>query len=243
MKNGIVVPTHPKDFHWTEQLLRSAKEEEIILVFSSEEDKKAFSFDCKSIVVGNKPDNIESVATFKKLKALEILHKDYDYLATIDTECMFLKTTTPYLKDIWNNNCIVANCSISGADIIKQCLIDTNVKDYPYSNNLYFWFNDIQVYPTSLVSEFLEWCPKNIKLASFDYLLFGIFMITKHNHNLKLIKGVENFGIIENLTKYPDIYPLVKETNWSPYFPGVEKYDNVKILFHLDRYPLGDIKL
>lgn len=244
MKNGIIIPTHPDYFHWTEQMLASAQNENIILVFSSKEDQDNLKHDCRSIVVPPKPNNYESVVAYKKIKALSLLYKEYDYLATMDTEILFLRPTTPHLKSIWDNNCIIANCSLKGATIINQCLEDLNLKDYPYSTNLYYWFNEIQVYPTYLVQEFLDWLPSNIRNLSFDYLLFSIFMITKHNHELKLIKGISNYSIIEDYFEKPEFHYLAEKVNWSTYFSGVEKLDNIKVLFHLDRVPLPkDFKL
>lgn len=242
--NGIIVPTHPKDFHWTEQLLKSAgPEENIILIFSSEEDYQQFKLPCNYIIVPPKPNHIESVATYKKLEALSQLYDKYDYLATMDTEAIFLKPVTPHLESIWENNCLVGNSTEHGVIFIESCLRDVNI-NYPLPTNTYYWFNEIQVYPTNLIPEFMKWLPQFIHDCSFDYLLFTIFMITNNNHKLRILNGHSYQGIIEDLgmDRYSHNRHFAAEVNWSTWFPGVEKLDNIKILFHLDRFPIqGDL--
>lgn len=235
--NGIIIPTYPKDFHWAHRLFDSAtSEENMIFVFSSANDRKLFRRDCNYIVVPPKPKSIEAYPIYKKLEALRQLHHKYEYLTTLDSECLFLKPTTPYLKDIWDNNCLVANRCKAGHEYINQCLDDLKITDYPLDKNLYFWFNDIQVYPTSLIPEFLDWLPKKISFNSFDYLLFGIFMITKYNHPLRILDAdTDKESIVEKMGDYPQHYDLLKQVNWSTWFPGVEKYNNLKMLYHLDR--------
>lgn len=238
--NGIIVPTHPRDFHWTEQLLKSAgPEEHIILIFSSEEDYQSFKLSCDYLIVPPKPHYIESIVTYKKLKALSLLHDKYDYLATIDTESIFLKPLTPFLKDIWDNNCLVGNVSYFGEYIIEDCLKNIKI-NYPLPTNIYYWFNEIQVYPTKLIPDFINWLPKFINHYSFDYLLFTIFMITNNNHKLRMLNGHSYYSLIEDLglDYYSYNRHLAAEVNWSPWFPGIEKFDNIKILFHLDRFPI-----
>jgi hypothetical protein len=243
MKNGIIVPTHPKDFHWTYQLLDSASdEEEIIVIFSCEEDYLKFERVCKFLIAPKKPDYIESNPTYKKLYALSKLYKDYEYLATIDTECIFLKPTTPYLEEIWNGNCFIANKSIEGNRFIESCLEDLGIANYPYETNLYFWFNEIQIYPCSLIPQFLAWIfGKDIHKNSFDYLMFGIFMIMEKGQKLKILDcGEENIkdGVIEDMNLYVNCRDLVKEVNWSSWFMGIQEFDNIKMLLHLDRYAI-----
>lgn len=237
--NGIIVPTHLHHFHFTYNLLKSAsQEEEIILIFSSEEEYKQFEMPCKYLIIENNQDKIHSAATFKKLKALEILADKYDYLATIDTETIFLRPVTPHLKEIWDNNCFVANFSRRGHEIIEECIKTLNI-DYKLDPNLYFWFNDIPVYKTSYIREFLDYLPEVIYYYSFDHMLFTIFMMEKHNQQLKIINGMPEYSIIEELSleQNASMRYLAGKTNWSTYFNGVEKLDNIKMLFHLDRYP------
>jgi hypothetical protein len=237
--NGIIVPTCPRDYHWAYQLLDSAgPEENIIFIFSSVRDKNDFKRTCNYLIVPPKTPFIEAPPIYKKLTALRMLHDKYEYLSTLDSESLFLKPTTPYLKEIWDNNCLVANKSGNGDFFINQCLSDLGINDYPLDKNLYWWFNDIQVYPTKLIPEFLDWLPKKISFNSFDYLLFGIFLITKYNHQLRILDAfTERESVIERMCCHPEHRELVKQVNWSSWFPGVEKYDNLKMLFHLDRCP------
>ena len=238
--NGIIVPTCPKDFHWTYGLLDSAERfnENVIVVFSSEQERIDFNRSCNHIVVGPKPDRIESWTTYKKLEALARLCDQYDYLATIDTESVFIRPCTTELKSIWDGNCFVANNTTHcGSQFVESCLKDLNTAtdtvNYPYDTNLFCWFNEIQVYPTELIMPFLNWLTKGIiHLASFDYLLFSIFMITKRGHKFRILDCSTPCAVIEGLAHLPQHQHLVSQVYWSVWFPGVETVPSKKILFH-----------
>lgn len=247
MKNAIIVPTHQKDFHWTYDLLMSASDKEhIIIVVDSEDDKIVFdrkvTWNCEceyTFLIAPPYENLYgwSTPTYKKIRGLAYAIDKFDYVATIDTESLFLKPVCPELKTIWDNNCLVCNESTQGHNYIESCLKDLGLDKFHYSTNYYWWFNDIQVYPTNLIQEFLHWLPKRISPKSFDYLMFGIFMVEVKKHKLRMIDGISHDGLIEELPLHMDMVEQVSQVNWSTWFPGVEKYENIKMLFHLDRFP------
>ena len=201
------------------------------------------------IISSDKPENINSIITHKKLDALKRLYHKYEYLAVIDAECLFLRPTTPYLKDIWDKNCFVANSSCLGSEYIIHCLQDMKINNYPYDVNFYYWFNEMQVYPSYLIPEFLSWIGKsNIHIYSFDYLLFTVFMIMNHGHKLRVIESPCKAlnGLAEELgadKQAPYRRDIVKHIHWSTWFDGIEEFENIKMVFHLDRYPIKRQKL
>lgn len=244
MTNAIVVPTYPKDFHWTYKLLDTAsKDENIILVFGSEDERKAFSHPFTNVAKIVAPQqNVWSIPTYKKTFGIMRAQQwGLDYVATIDTEAVFLQPTTPKLEEIWKKNPFVANyySDSYNRNYIYECLqckrLDP-ISDYPYPTNLYYWFNDIQVYPCKLVMPFLEWLPTELPHYCYDYLMFGLYMITQHDHELRILDAKVDYGVVEDMPKHQQHAHFLSDVHWSPYFKGVEKYDNLLMYFHLDRY-------
>lgn len=239
--NCIMIPTHPKDYHYVYDLLDTATEEEnIVIVFSSLADKNQFrhKFKCRAIIVDlNSSEDRNNYITRKKLKGLEAIYKDYEYIAVIDSECKFLRPTTPHLGEIWKKNCLLANHSDLGGNLMSKVagLCGITLRD-----GLYPWFNDIPVYKTSILPGFLPWAWSKreamMDYNSFDYLLFCLYCRFVLGLEWRVFGSGDKsiYGLTEG-ERWAQNGQLLMDTHWS--IPVFNWYpENIKMLFHLDRY-------
>lgn len=242
----ILVPTHPGHFHWARQLLDSATEaENICLGFSNEADARTFShpFPYRVCIIDPIVDEHNGTFTFinrKKFNLLRKLQHDYDYIACIDDEAVFLRPMTPHLKDLWDANSFLASHSIDGKKIMDTCY---RLCGYESPDDLYPWFNSPPIYKTDSLPGFFTWLDArdpevhNCGVA-FDFLLYSIYW----RMELKLPWRVLGPNVTKwhGLVEHPEWHrhtDLHNQVAWSTYFPGVENHENIKMLFHLDRYP------
>jgi hypothetical protein len=242
MSNLIIVPVYPPDFHWVTKLLDSASPlENIALGFSNQNDASSFqhSFPFK-ILISNVLEGEIGFVGKKKLSLIKQVYANYDYIAIIDAECKFLQPVTIALEEIWNSNCFVANHSVDGARIMKEL---TGPCGYEYNEDLYPWFNCIPIYKVELLPGFFNWLDsrKDIldSLSGFDFLLFAVYCKYELNIPWKVLEGHAWHGLVENGDEWkkPENKHLLSQVVWSTYQEDIEKYPNIKMLFHLDRYP------
>jgi hypothetical protein len=244
MPNLIIVPVYPPDFHWATKLLDSAStSENIALGFSNQNDANSFqhSFPFKTLI-SNVPDEESGFVTKKKLSLLKQAQPNYDYIAIIDAECQFLKPVTNSLEEIWDSNCFVANCSIDGARIMKEL---GEACGYKHNDNLYPWFNCIPIYKSNLLPDFFNWLDARKEVVStrfgFDFLLFSLYCRYELNMPWKVLDGNAWHGLVENGDEWkkPENQHLLDQVVWSTYQKDIENRSNIKMLFHLDRYPIA----
>lgn len=245
MANIVLVPIHPPHFHWAKKLLDSAGElENIGLIFSTKEDASNFShpFPYRSIIVDPIPDDRKFAYIHnKKLNAVKQLQKEYDFISVIDAEAIFIKPTTPYLGDIWNRNCFLGNHSVDGARITSKI---AKLCGYNNDDDLYIWFNEIPVYKTSLLSGFFEWLSARENVLkdpeAFDFLLFAIYCKFELGMTWRVL-GTHYDKAWHSIKEDPqkdNFTHLINESSWNTYYPGISNNKNIKIIFHLDRYPM-----
>lgn len=241
--NLIIVPVYPPHFHWATQLLDSASpSENIALGFSNQNDANCFhhSFPFKTLI-SNVSDSESGFISKKKLDLLKQAYHDYDYVAITDAECKFLQPVTPFLEEIWNDNCFVTNHSTDGSRIMKE------IKDscgYEHNDDLYPWFNCIPIFKSELLPNFFDWLDKRKNILNspwgFEFLLFAVYCRYELNMPWKVLEGQAWHGLIENADrcKKPENKHLLNQVMWSTYQKDIDKYPNIKMLFHLDRYPI-----
>ncbi len=241
--NLIIIPIHPPHFHLATALLDSASpSENIALGFSNLNEANSFnhSFPFKIMVSSIHPSEGGFVSK-KKLDLLKQVYSKYKYIAIIDAESKFLKPVTECLEEIWNSNCFLANHSIDGARIMKE--ISTSC-GYPYDDDLYPWFNCIPIYKSELMPGFFKWLnDKKDALSSqfgFDFLLFAIYCRHELNMPWRVLEGNAWHGLVENgdVWSKPENKHLIPQVMWSTYQKNIENHPNIKMLFHLDRYPI-----
>lgn len=241
--NLIIVPVYPPDFHWATNLLNSASlEENIALGFSNEAEANLFthSFPFKKLIANVELTEFGFVGK-KKIDLLKQVHTQYDYIAIIDVESKFLQSTTKCLEEIWNNNCFVGNHSIDGARIMRGI---ATACGYNYTEDLYLWFNCIPVFKKELLPDFFEWLDSkkeqlNLYL-SFEFLVFAMYCKYELKMPWKVLEGEAWHGLVEDAYQWrkPNNKHLIDQVVWSTYQKDIEKYPNIKMLFHLDRYPI-----
>lgn len=239
--NLIIVPVYPPDFHWASQLLDSASSSEnIALGFSNQNDANSFhhSFPFKTLI-SSVPDIEVGFIGKKKLDLLKQVYLNYKYLTIIDAECKFLKPVTSSLEELWNNNCFVANHSIDGARIMKEL---GKVCGYDHNDDLYPWFNSIPVFKNDLLPGFFNWLDnKKEDLKShlgFEFLLFAMYCRYELNMSWTVLEGAAWHGLVENADVWKRHQHLIPQVSWSTYQKDIEKHSNIRMLFHLDRYPI-----
>lgn len=243
MSNLIIVPVYPPDFQWVTKLLDSASPlENIALGFTTRKEADLFhhSFPFKTLIsnVGEMEDGFIGK---KKLDLLKQVYNDYEYISIIDAECKFLQPVTESLKEIWNSNCFLANHSIDGARIMKEL---GRVCGYEYNDDLYPWFNCIPVFKVDLLPGFFNWLDRKKQSINshlgFEFLLFAFYCRYELHMPWRVLEGNAWHGLVENGDEWkkPENKHLINQVVWSTYRQGIEKYPNIKMLFHLDRYPI-----
>lgn len=244
MPNLIIVPIYPPDFNWAKQLLDSASSvENIALGFSNQDDANSFQhhFPYKPLISNIPATDLIGFVGKKKLDLLRQAYRDYEYVSIIDAECKFLQPVTPILEEIWNANCFLANHSVDGARIMKELSVACG---FQYDDDLYPWFNCIPVFKTELLSNFFTWIDsKKEELNShlhFEFLVFAMYCRYKLNMPWRVLEGSAWHGLVENGVEWnnPKNKHLINQVVWSTYQKDIEQHPNIKMLFHLDRYPI-----
>lgn len=239
--NLIIVPVYPPDFHWATKLLDSATiSENIALAFTNQEEANAFHhpFPFKKLISSVSVTDIGFIGK-KKLDVLKQVHLDYKYISIIDAECKFLQPVTTSLEEIWNSNCFLASHSIDGARIMGEL---ARVCKYHYNEDLYPWFNCIPVFKSELLPGFFNWLDsKKEDLQNhlgFEFLLFAMYCRYELGMPWRVLEGRAWHGLVENADIWKNYQQLIPQVSWSTYQQGIENYPNIKMLFHLDRYPI-----
>lgn len=240
-ENLIIVPIYPPDFQWATKLLDSASSSEnIALGFSNQNEASSFhhSFPFKTLI-SNVSDIEDGFINKKKLDLLKQAYFKYKFVAIIDAECKFLKPVTTSLEEVWNNNCFLANHSIDGARIVREL---ATLCGYDHTDDLYPWFNCMPIYKSDLLSEFFIWLdnkkPFLTPSLGFDFLLFALFCRYEKNIPWRVLDGNAWHGLVENADVWEKHKHLLNQVVWSTYQKDIEKNQNIKMLFHLDRYPI-----
>ena len=157
--------------------------------------------DIKLIVAHPKALVNNNIVTMKKFYGIEHVYKDYDYIAAIDCDSLFLKTFDPYelFNEIWESK----SCFYKTTALIKfrqmdffmtaaACGLENNLILKKETNNFTdnIWFNDIPVYKSSDMKDFFIWLKttktsngktvfQNVEnnICCFDYFVYWYWLI------------------------------------------------------------------
>jgi hypothetical protein len=241
--NLIIVPVYPPDFHWAEKLLDSASSvENIALGFTNQKEADAFQhpFPLQKLI-SSVPETEIGFIGKKKLDLLKQAYPNYKYITIIDVECKFLKPVTTSLEEIWDSNCFVANHSVDGARIMKEL---SKACGYDHNDDLYPWFNCIPVFKTDLLPGFFSWIDNRKEqlhsYLGFEFLVFAVYCRYELNMPWRVLEGNAWHGLVENGDEWSksENKHLLNQVVWSTYQKDIENNPNIKMLFHLDRFPI-----
>lgn len=177
----------------------------LVFIVDSEEESdylKDIDKDIITIIANKKITQSNcNVPSIKKFYGLEQLYKDYDYMATIDCDTLFLKQFNPYdiFKEIWETkSCFYKARTI---DLIphKRLLrcacrlgLDNNLLLRKETDNFNYniWFSDITVYKSDNLERFFNWIYSTylkdntsiydnllVDSVNFDYYVYWYWLI------------------------------------------------------------------
>ena len=180
--------------------------------------------------------------------------KRYDYIATIDCECEFLRSFEPgkIMRDIWENKTfLTANKSQDFAqNITRDCAqllgLDSKRIRQETENYLYYWwFNEIPVYRTDTLGEFFSWLDKDGRRDAvfknwccFDYIVYVMWLIDSKNASLKKVDIEASCGLTEELFRRKNDLPNFERIyglHWTSRKNPQLISSKVVMKFHLDR--------
>ena len=241
--NCLLVPTFPKHYKWTEQLLNTANPEieTIILGFSSTQEAEQFThpFPYRT-VISNVLESQNGFITHKKLDLLRQVYKEFNYVALIDAETLILRPVCPELERLWNENCFIANHSSDGKRMLGKV---AQLSGYNYTGDLYPWLNGPPLYKCELLDGFFKWLDLREKKVleiceTFDFTLFALYCQFELGMSWRKLGDMTvHHGLVENADEWSKHRHLIGEVPWSTWYSGVEQNSNILMLFHLDRYP------
>jgi hypothetical protein len=267
MKSCFVCPIYDKgnDFNFAVDFYNSRTKYKIdvdlCFVFSSEEHKKKFRsmleekvYNLELLVVPDYYGAYKNPIVAKKFYAIRTIYSQYDYVAAVDCESLFIKEVdmNEVLDEIWENRTMLSsNQSDIGLELMSSCAnflgLKNNEKLIKETENFKYnmWFNEIPVYKSDTLGEFFSWIDKNDyqeivfnEWDCFDYYVYCYFLIVEKNYKILKNKRVTIASAMEEINRYSlkERHRIEKEmkTHWTP---NKEFYNNdsIAMFFHLDR--------
>jgi hypothetical protein len=261
-KSASVIPIHPPRFGFAKEAVASWNQfcdGDLYFVFSDEKDASQFENFCKgkyySLILPESQRHYRNPISVKKYYGVSELIKTHQYVAVYDAEIKVVKpfNTDEIYEKIWKTKELKCN----------QCFPDVNGGNTIYNNSVtlglsenpnlieqtekfiwYWWFNEICIYESELSKKFFEYLNshpnKQILLDEywcFDYLIYGIWLICFHDFKCKKFFPDRKFGFgaIEhnqfNIGGVTETFNSYMDSNMYP-----EKYEKIKVQFHMDRY-------
>ena len=274
-KCAIIIPIHPPKYNYGYEILNFLNEQQtepdtdFYFIFSNINDKNIFSKNLKNdkyfkyILLSDftlisdftQEHNSGHIVNIKKLYAISILYKKYDFISAMDSEIK-LKNNKFYdgMKDITNKKIVIGGDTLSTEthNIIKDSLYLTEETNYhdklkELSNNfqIYTWWNLLPVINCNNVEHFLTWI--NFKKDNlqkfekgFDHIAYDYFCILFYNYKLILIPGIKVSLENADTSIYEYIDKNVCKLYWvahNAYIQNPKYYDdnNFLIIYHMDR--------
>lgn len=261
----FVVPVHPPKFSFLVDLLKTHNinkiSEEVIVVFSSEQDKLQFKQENPGLIYDCCVYNnvIACVITEKKFFGLKYaFNKGYKYAACIDAECDFIKSLniSKAFEHWFERKKIFA--TLTNTSDLHNIAASTS-KFFPNqedkylkisrNNKAYFWFNDIPIYEKDSFYECLKYIDydnkkKIFRKCDWDFLIYGYFLLLHKGFELDILSVNEkeiytSYGFMESQSEInSDIFKKILHDITNPMW--VKNYeqsmpDSIFMRFHRDR--------
>ena len=261
-KNKIcfLIPTHLPRFERAYAFMRSfmdcglKDQADLCFVFSNYSDEITFLVKYgggfRSIVLENELKSVRDysgIVNIKKLYALYLLQQDYKYIIILDDESMIIKNIN--LMDMCDkfvsNRLLYGNQTQSDWSYIYNESVKFFEKKPP--KELYFWFNQLCIYPCKFLQDFFDKSGlerdfikhnfSRISWGSFDYMVFGFYLIAYQEFKILDLECLSDWGAIEHnrLTLYSKKIFSIKFYHSNPNSLNIKDRDNVFCLIHLDR--------
>ena len=261
-KNKIcfLIPTHLPRFERAYAFMRSfmdcglKDQADLCFVFSNYSDEITFLVKYgggfRSIVLENELKSVRDysgIVNIKKLYALYLLQQDYKYIIILDDESMIIKNINlmDMCDEFVSNRLLYGNQTQSDWSYIYNESVKFFEKKPP--KELYFWFNQLCIYPCKFLQDFFDKSGlerdfikhnfSRISWGSFDYMVFGFYLIAYQEFKILDLECLSDWGAIEHnrLTLYSKKIFSIKFYHSNPNSLNIKDRNNVFCLIHLDR--------
>lgn len=261
-KNKIcfLIPTHLPRFERAYAFMRSFRncdlhrQADLCFVFSSYSDEITFlakyGGEFRSIVLESELKSVKdnkAIINIKKLYALYLLQKDYEYIIILDDESMIIKNINlmNMCKEFQKNKLLYGNQTQANWSGIYRESIKFFDKKIP--QGLYFWFNQLCIYPCKFLQDFFDKSGlerdfikhnfSRISGASFDYIVFGLYLIAYRGFKILDLECLTRWGVVEHNTLAPYSKKIfsIKFYHSNPNSLYIKDRNSVFCLIHLDR--------
>ncbi|MCR8696650.1 MULTISPECIES: hypothetical protein [Campylobacter] len=254
----FLIPTHLPRFENAYKFMRSFidcelnKQADLCFVFSSYNDEIAFlaryGGEFRSIVLENELKNLsDGIINIKKLYSLWLLQKDYEYIIILDDESVIIKNINlmKMCKEFQKNKLLYGNQTQADWSGIYQESVKFFDKKPP--QELYFWFNQLCIYPCQFLEDFFDKSGldndfarndfSKISYCSFDYMVFGFYLIAYQKFKILDLECLADWGAIEHNTIAPYSKKVfsIKFYHSNPNSLHIKNRNSVFCLIHLDR--------
>ena len=263
MYMAIVIPIHPPHYQYAKHIIDKLKKIDLYFVFTTHTDLKNFPHTCNSIVLEDylEESQIQKInaknifPSLKKLIALSLLYKKYDYISCIDAEIKVLKE--PDLRLIYESRTVIGGYINKNAErkiIWNSTVLTTHQKYHPQLKSIsedfhyYTWWSVFPVYKSSTIPNFLIFIGFNNMIQFIDKLNWFFFEHMAYNYycllfeNFKKIKikngshslEFEGLKVIKNYEHYN-----LGWVNANAYKENKKYYDDnrtIYFVYHLDRF-------
>ena len=251
LNSCFIIPVYPPHYPYLNFLNSfTSSDSDIFLILSyksdlDELDRLDYKKNYKTIILEEKigknlVDRIIAknvIITFKKYYALNILKDSYSYLATCDSEIEFIKcnSITSRFKQFCDKRKLigsVVDLNSINIDLAKSINKGSTiffeyeeVREVSDDFRFYFWFSDIPIYDSEIISEYLDFINfeeyesfvDKIDWYFFDYISYGYYCLLFKNYSKINIK---DYGINRNWSLESIPYAMYKEieetTGYSP---------------------------
>ena len=261
-KNKIcfLIPTHLPRFERAYAFMRSfmdcglKDQADLCFVFSNYSDEITFLVKYgggfRSIVLENELKSVRDysgIVNIKKLYALYLLQQDYKYIIILDDESMIIKNINlmDMCDEFVSNRLLYGNQTQSDWSYIYNESVKFFEKKPP--KELYFWFNQLCIYPCKFLQDFFDKSGlerdfikhnfSRISWGSFDYMVFGFYLIAYQEFKILDLECLSDWGAIEHnsLALYSKKIFSIKFYHSNPNSLNIKDRNNVFCLIHLDR--------
>lgn len=275
-KCAFCIPLHNKHFIYAYDLIKELSNEPVDLyfIFTTKIDKDHFFSNIKygqniKYLILSEFADIELIKkqncfpAIKKLYALSVLYKNYDFISCVDSEIEFINKTNFYdvMKQISKQKIICGGDISTNKDSVKQykyIIQDTLTNIVPLNDrdemkriskkyNIYTWWSNLPVYESKKIPIFLNWINfnndsfiKKMNWSVFDDMLYNYFLILKYKYKLYIVPNLQHSleyapsKIIEYVDKNICKIYWVNKTAFLDN-KKYYKHNNFYLIYHIDR--------